>query len=630
MPQLREDRDTLTEGTWLWWTCRYRNACRIPIHGVRHVLFSTGEVERLDTAIVPPPRRKRRGRGWALLFLFMVTVSVVTAWTLWYSKTYGPVDTWMEPDYGADKPIFYNGSLLEGSAIGEGEGLKLPLTLIQEIVDPNIVYEKETNSIIITTDRQLVRLVTDQLTGWLNDKPFELRFPIEVLDGVVYVPTDPLERFYGISFEDTAAPARIVMRKPGDVIAWAVVPATAAGNKPEAAAIRQEPSIRSPIVAELTPEARVSVWGEEDGWYRVQHANGIIGFADKRALQWSGTEVYAAPPLERREPYRPTRPMGERVVLTWEQVYTKNPNPANFDPMPGLNVVSPTWFHLLDGKGALKNLADPAYVAWAHKQGMQVWALFSNNFEPDLTSEALATYDNRMSMARQLLSWAQLYELDGINVDFENVHLKDGPKLTQFIRELGPLMREAGLTLSIDVTFISTNENWSLFYDRRALGKVVDYMMVMAYDEHWASSPKAGSVASLPWVERGVRRIIEEHDVPAEKIVLGVPFYTRVWTEETVDGKKKVSSKAIGMDRVQQLLKDKALTPEFDETTGQHYVQYEEAGAVKKIWIEDATSIKARAVLVDKLGLAGLASWSRNFANEGIWKTIDEVLNRDS
>ncbi len=318
--------------------------------------------------------------------------------------------------------------------------------------------------------------------------------------------------------------------------------------------------------------------------------------------------------------------MGEKVVLTWEQVYARNPNPDHFSPMPGLNVVSPTWFHLLDAEGALENRADSSYVRWAHDQGYQVWALFSNNFDPDMTAEALASYDRRMNMARQLISWAVLYQLDGINIDFENVRLKDGPKLTRFVRELTPLLHEAGLTVSIDVTFLSSSENWSMFYDRAALSEIVDYMMVMAYDEHVASSPVSGSVSSLPWVERNVQRIIDEAGVPPEKLILGAPFYTRIWSEELLDGKVKVSSKAVGMESIAALLDDKGLKPDLDEAAGQHYVEYEEDGVLKKIWLENAFSMKSRIALVHQFGLAGVASWSRNFGNEDIWRTIEAEL----
>lgn len=581
----------------------------------------------MQTTTLPPSRRKRRGSWgrmlWLLFFMGLLILGGVAY--LWYQENYGPVDTRITPDYGAEKPIFHQGKLLEGGAVGEGHTLKLPLPLLQETVDPAIHYEESSKSIIITTEHHVVRLVTDQLSGWVNDQPVELRFPVESIDDIIYVPIEPLTRFYGISLEETDSGV-VILRKPGDIISRVEVPLPEGDEESNNVLLRNEPSIRSPIVAELAPGSQATVWGEEAGWYYVQHENGIVGYADKRGLRFIGSEAYVSESVVEKAPYVPDRPMGERINLTWEQVYSRNPNPNNFDPMPGLNVVSPTWFHIIDGEGSLENRADASYVEWAHKNGIQVWALFSNSFDPDMTTEALSTYDRRMNMARQLISFAQLYKLDGINVDFENVHLKDGPNLTQFIRELAPLLHEAGLTLSMDVTFISTNEMWSMFYDRKALGQVVDYMMIMAYDEHWASSPKSGSVASLPWVENGVKRIMNEANVPPSKIVLGVPFYTRVWTETTVDGKTKVSSAAVGMDKVKEIIREKKLTPVLDEAAGQNYVEYQENGALKKIWIEDETSIRARIDVIERLGLAGLASWSRNFASEEIWNVIHEDL----
>jgi len=580
----------------------------------------------LQTATYPPPRR-RRGRGRAVLWmssllLLAVFVGVSIAWV---NVNYGPVDTRIEPEYGSDKPVFYEGAPLQGGAIGSGEGLKLPLPMLQAALDPTMQYEEATKSVILTTADRVVRLATDQLTAWANDKPFELRFPVELVDGVPYVPIAPLSELYGLEVVEAPETGFVLLRKPGDVQAIVQAPLPDEANEPSrAVTLRSEPTVRAPIVDELEPGERAFVWGEADGWYRVQSPSGHLGYADKRELVWAGTESVPFPAA--RRPYVPDRPIGQPIVLAWEQVYAKNPNPSNFGPMPGLNIVSPTWFHVLDGEGALENRADAGYVRWAHDRGYRVWALFSNSFDPDLTAEALSTYDRRMTMARQLVSWAQLYELDGINVDFENVYVKDGPKLTQFLRELTPLLHEAGLTVSIDVTFAGGSETWSRFLDRKALGEIVDYMMVMAYDEHWASSPVAGSVASLPWVEDGMRRIIDEIGVPAEKLVLGVPFYTRVWTETAADGKTKVSSKAIGMDAAAAIVREKGLAPTFDEAAGQHYVQYEEAGAVKKIWIEDDVSMKARVELAKELGLAGIAAWSRNFASERVWSTIEETL----
>jgi spore germination protein YaaH len=328
------------------------------------------------------------------------------------------------------------------------------------------------------------------------------------------------------------------------------------------------------------------------------------------------------------QPHIAWSPVGGKINLTWEQVVTKNPDTAKIGAMPGLNVISPTWFSLQDGDGNIKNLASADYAKWAHDRGYQLWALFSNGFEPNQTTKALASYDTRMKMIKQLLGFAELYHLQGINIDFENVYTKDKANLTQFVREMTPLLHEQGLVVSIDVTPKSNSEMWSLFYDRKALAESVDYMMVMAYDEHAAASQVAGSVSSLSWAEQSVARILKEDQVPAQKLVLAVPFYTRIWTEQPQDGKPKVSSQAVIMSAVNNIIKEQKLTPTFKQETGQNYVEYKSGGNSLRIWIEDEVSIQARMELVRKYGLAGVASWRRGYETPEIWNVISDALSK--
>jgi spore germination protein YaaH len=328
-----------------------------------------------------------------------------------------------------------------------------------------------------------------------------------------------------------------------------------------------------------------------------------------------------------KTPFVAWKLLGNKINMTWEAVYNVGPDPAKIGAMPGVNVVSPTWLALMDGTGKIRAKADPTYVNWAHKKNIQVWAVFGNGFEPDWTSAALAAVDTRFNMIGQLLAYAKMYKLQGINIDFENVYTKDKDNLVQFVRELTPLMHEQGLVVSIDVTPKSGSEMWSAFLDRPALGKTVDYMMVMAYDEHWATSEVAGSVASLPWTEQTIVRILEEDGVPPEKLILGMPLYTRIWTEtKDKSGAVKVASKAFGMEKIDELLKSKGLKPVMDETTGQHYVEYKENGALNRIWLENDVSITARVNLAKKYGLAGVATWQRGFQKASIWRTIDDNL----
>ena len=313
------------------------------------------------------------------------------------------------------------------------------------------------------------------------------------------------------------------------------------------------------------------------------------------------------------------------INLTWEQVTPINPDTSRIGPLPGVNVVSPTWFHLVDSSGEVSNYADLAYTRWAHGRGYRVWGLVTNSFDPGLTRAVLGTEKGRREVIRRLLAYARLYELDGINVDFENVYLQDGRNLVRLVEELTPPAHRMGLTVSIDVTVKSPNPTWSLFFDRRALGRVVDYMAVMTYDETPAASPVAGPVASLPWVEKGLVGVLEE--VPREKLLLGVPFYTRLWKETPLGGGRvRTTSLALSMEEAESLLRERGLTPRWDPDAGQHFAAFEEGGSRYRIWLEDDRSMAARASLVVKYRLAGIASWRRGYEKPTTWKVIATEL----
>lgn len=574
----------------------------------------------------PPPRQSRKRSRIALRLIgsFLLAAAVGLTSYYWFLMYY-PNKEHVEMDYaGLKKPIFYRGSMLAEEASGENVSLKLPLSFIKEKADPSILYESASDSVIITTKDKVIRMKTNALTAMVNEKPFTLQVPTAKTGDHVYLPVEPIKTYYGLEVRESEETGVVLVHLQGETVQWGK--AAVGSSKDQTVPMRKDSSIKSPIIADLQPGEQVMIWSDREEWYSVQRKNGETGYARKKDIALDYIETIPVQPAGAS--FIPWNPIGGKINMTWEHVTTRNPDTSKIAPMPGLNVISPTWFHLIDGEGNLKNLADPAYVKWAHSQNLQVWALFSNTFDPQITTEALATYDKRMKMIKQLLAFAQMYNLQGINIDFENVNLNDKANLTQFVREMTPLMHEQGLVVSMDVTTKSTSENWSMFYDRPALSAVVDYMMVMTYDEHWASSPVAGSVASLPWVERSIVQLMKEERVPASKLVLGVPFYTRIWTEQTKDGKREVSSRAVFMDTVVKLIQDKGLKPVFSQETGQYYVEYEEAGKVNKIWIEDETSMRARIELVKKYNLAGVASWRRGFETPNIWEAIKQTIEK--
>jgi spore germination protein YaaH len=299
---------------------------------------------------------------------------------------------------------------------------------------------------------------------------------------------------------------------------------------------------------------------------------------------------------------------------------------SNVEKVDGLNVVSPTWFTLANENGDLEDRGSVSYSSWAHRNGYKVWALVDNKFNSDLTNKLLGNSSARKRFINNLISYAKKYKLDGLNIDFENMYIKDKNAFTQFMKELSIQTKANGLVLSVDVSIIAINSNWSESFDRAALSKVVDYVALMAYDQHWGGSPVSGSVAQLTWVEQSLKRVLQE--VPKEKLLLGVPFYTRLWKEEYVKGNSKpvVTSKAISMNEAERVIAENKAAKTWDPVSGQYYVTYKKDNAIYKMWVEDEKSIKLKAELVNKYRLAGIASWKYGLEKNEVWDAIAKTI----
>ncbi|HWR62383.1 MAG TPA: S-layer homology domain-containing protein [Clostridia bacterium] len=319
---------------------------------------------------------------------------------------------------------------------------------------------------------------------------------------------------------------------------------------------------------------------------------------------------------------------GGKINLTWNYIWDKNTDNANIKKVAGLNVISPTWFTLASESGAAEDRGNLNYSNWAHKNGYKVWALVDNKFDSALTNGFLNNKSARTAFIDSLIGYAKKYKLDGLNIDFENMYTKDKNAFTQFMTELYQKTKANGLVLSVDVSVIAVNSNWSESFDRAALSKVVDYVALMTYDQHWGGSPVSGSVAQLSWVEQNLKKVLKE--VPGEKLLLGVPFYTRLWKEETVNGSISVTSKAISMEEAERTIAENNASKTWDAESGQYYATYKKGNATYRIWLEEERSIKLKAELVNKYGLAGIASWKYGLEKPGVWTAIAQTLGSGS
>jgi len=358
-----------------------------------------------------------------------------------------------------------------------------------------------------------------------------------------------------------------------------------------------------------------------DDWTRIETADGYYGYVENKYL--SGTRQQEMEPVTDvpdREPQY--RRLDGRVCMAWNVTSFKESN-NSIDGMlvgtKGINVLAPTWFTLLDDEGTMDVKASRTYVKTAHEKGMQVWAVLDNfqNEESFVCTEFLRTMEGREKVIREAVEAAKDYNIDGINVDFEGLMEEDGKDFVEFVREFTIACRRAGLISSID-NYVPYNFND--YVDLEEQAAFADYVVIMGYDEHFAGSQEPGSVASIGYVEYGIEEALKE--VPAERLINGVPFYTRAWT--TKDG--EVTSQVVDMVEAKTFLSDHKMKKEWNSTAQQYYAEKESGSKFYQIWLEDARSIGCKLDVMKKNDLAGMAVWVLGLETNDVWDVVEEYV----
>ena len=391
--------------------------------------------------------------------------------------------------------------------------------------------------------------------------------------------------------------------------------------------VRKLKSIKSPIVYTAENES-LYVLEKSGSWFLVVSESGEKGYIKERGVSFSTEKGnlsgrYAPNGMDDIIKGCPLKTDNGRISLVWEAVYKPTIDIDSLPVINGLDVVSPTWFELEDSEGGVKSLAYPEYVNWAHDNGYKVWAVAANNFQdPDMTIDFLYSSEARSNYINSLIQYAGELNLDGFNIDFEYMYVESMDAFSQLVRELSYACRLNSLTLSVDVTVLSTSGMWSRCYDRLELAKACDYVMVMFYDQHTGSSEKAGSVGQVSWADSHLPSLLEL--IPKEKLIFGMPFYTRLWAEKEIGGKVELSSEVYSMRETQNLIAEKGLIPVWDSDSGQDYIEYSEGGITYKMWAENSKSISERMALVTEYGLAGTAAWNRGYETPDVWEIINE------
>lgn len=499
----------------------------------------------------------------------------------------------------------------------------LPVDLINTYIDPYYYWDAKEGTLTYTTKNQVIRMKNEELTYFVNSAPLELQMPIMTFESdMAYVPMNIIEGFSQISYSFNEGQGILVLDIGDKQYGESVV-------MKKTTEVRVKPDIKGKIAEDLQPDSKVRVYKSknQEDWVWVRTESGILGYVKRQALGTIREILPATQPVETQATEPPNLDIEGKINIAWHHVtnvYANDNLGAVISGANGLDVISPTWFELKDSEGNISNIASKAYVDYAKSKGLQVWALFSNAFDPKKTHDVLSSTEKREKVIKQILAMVSIYDLDGINIDFESVAKEDGPYYVQFIREITPYLKEQGVVVSVDMYVPSA---WTAHYNRAELGKVIDYLIIMAYDEHWSTSPKSGSVASIGFVDRGITATLEE--VPKEKVILGLPYYTRRWKEEKVDGEIKVSSKAYSMNRAKKILADKGVEIEWLEEVGQYYGDYIEDNVTYKIWLEEERSIEEKLKLMEKYQLAGAAGWKIGLEKPEIWDLLKNYLRKE-
>ncbi|MCI8662634.1 MAG: SH3 domain-containing protein [Hungatella sp.] len=502
---------------------------------------------------------------------------------------------------GEETAIFLNEEIQEATGITREGQTYLPLKWVNSYLNEKFYWDNVEKLLVYTLPDSVV--YADKRTAGSTGMPLLLAEGDEI-----YLSMALVNNYTAVDIKNYSdgEHKRVYMDNRWQTMQW--------GSTAKTAAVRVEGNIKSPVLTYVEKGREFVILEQSKDWSKVRTEDGFTGYMKNNAVR--AMEMRENPCTIKLPEYTNIA-MEEKVCLAWHQVTHEDANSAMEQLIAntkGVNVIAPTWFALTDNNGSYHSYADRSYVDKAHERGMQVWAVLDNfNMGENVNSEILfAQTSVRKKLIANLMEDVKTYDLDGINLDIEGIKPSAGPHYVQFIRELSVSCRKEQVVLSID-NYVPAGHNF--FYNRAEQGRVADYVIVMGYDEHYAGG-EAGSVASYSYVKDGIENTLK--DVPHEKIINAVPFYTRVWTEK--DG--KTTSSALGIEGAKKWIEENDVELYWQEPLGQYYGELQTVEGLKQIWMEEETSLGLKMDLIKKYDLAGVGCWKLGFEPASIWDIV--------
>ncbi|MCM1156634.1 MAG: glycosyl hydrolase family 18 protein [Roseburia sp.] len=479
-------------------------------------------------------------------------------------------------------------------------------------------YEDKTENLLLyTTPDSIIRTdIGSTVYETSRGEAFDTGYVIARYEGdILYVAADYVKKYANFSYE--------LFTQPYHMQVYTQWEERQVADITKDTQVRYQGGIKSDILTDVSQGDRVIVLEEMENWTKVKTHDAYIGYVENKRLSEKYTEE-PVPVTDYVEPEYASLTRDHKINLAWHAVYDMGGNSTLtglLSTTQSVNVVSPTWFVLSDDMGNFTSLASKEYVETAHGMGLEVWGLISNISDSITVDmyELLSKTSTRTYLIEQLVATALEYGLDGINIDFEDLGNDTGEPFIEFIRELSIPCRANGIVLSVD-NYVPMGYN--NHYHREEQGLVADYVIIMGYDEHHGNSEEAGSVASINYVENGIARTVEE--VPAEKVINAIPFYTRIWETNGTT----ITSQVVGMQMAREYLGNHGIEKQWDEETCQNYGEYQSGNSYFQVWLEDADSIKVKLNVMDQYQIGGVAEWRLGLEEPMVWEVIAEYMNR--
>lgn len=509
--------------------------------------------------------------------------------------------------------LIQNGELLEEQAVLIGGEPYAAYTYVESQLNSCFYWDEETKGILLTMSGGVQTLLPGDAA--VAKTPGGQPAVQQESDGTVYISLDVVKEYTDLDYAYYSDPNRVVIRNEWDGVEQATV-------QSDTAQVRQKGGIKSLILADVQKGDTLLYLENLDNWCKVMTADGYTGYIQTEDI--SEPEAIEARTAKKDSYERITRDY--KINLVWHQSTSTESNDAMAEmtaEMTGVNVISPTWFSVTDETGTISSLASADYVKLAHEAGREVWGLIDNFNEAFDETTDLAYASVRSRIIEQLLAEAASCGMDGINVDFENLKEAGIPHYLQFLRELTSAAHAQNLVVSVDTP---VPQAYTMYYQRGEQARFVDYMIVMAYDEHFAGSEEAGSVSSLPFVQQAVEEMTRV--MPADQVICGIPFYTRVWTEKF--GQSAITSEVLGMDGAKNYAKENQMTETWDASLGQNVATVETSDARYTIWMEDEQSMEEKLKVIQSADLAGVAEWKLGFECADVWSLISKYIETNS